>query len=205
MRQLPELLRSDHNFRRFLVSRSVDGSRLDGLRLRHRRRGATLAHPDSTVGLYTAALMVGQMTGNIAFGFLADRLGHKLCMELGMLSSFLGFALALAAPVAELYFLVFVLLGIGSAAVMVSGILIVLEFCEPERRPTYIGITNTGVGLIGIVAPLVGAVLAATGTAGCSLSAALVLAAGLGAHALVGERPAWAEAAVAPDKENSQP
>jgi MFS family permease len=38
--------------------------------------------------------------------------------------------------------------------------LVVMEFCEPERRPTYVGIANTGVGMVGIVAPLIGAALA---------------------------------------------
>jgi predicted MFS family arabinose efflux permease len=46
---------------------------------------------------------------------------------------------------------------------MVSGILVVMEFCEPQRRPTYVGIGNTGVGLVSIVAPLIGAALAEVG------------------------------------------
>jgi MFS family permease len=53
--------------------------------------------------------------------------------------------------------------GVASGAVLVSGILVVMEFSTPERRPTYLGIANTGVGLASIVAPLIGAALATVG------------------------------------------
>ena len=39
----------------------------------------------------------------------------------------------------------------------------VIEFCEPQRRPTYVGIGNTCVGLVSIVGPLIGAGLAEMG------------------------------------------
>jgi len=204
MVELPDLLRHDHNFRRFLLSRMLMAMGGMGTGFVTVAAVQRWHIPDSTVGLYTAALMVGQMTGNLTFGFLADRKGHKLCMQLGILASLLGFALALAAPVAELYFLVFTLLGIGSAAVMVSGILIVLEFCEPARRPTYIGIANTGVGLVGIVAPLLGAALAEAGYGWLFAASALVL---LLAWALMRwwvRDPRWARA-TDPGKEITQP
>ena len=44
---------------------------------------------------------------------------------------------------------------------MVSGILVVMEFAEPERRPTYIGINGTAVGITGMIAPILGTGLAA--------------------------------------------
>jgi MFS family permease len=106
--------------------------------------------PDSTVGIYTAALLLGQTLGNLAFGFLADRFGHKLSLELSALASLLAFTLAWLAPSPEWYYAVFALLGVTLGAVIVSGILLVLEFCAPQRRPTYVGLANTGVGLAGI-------------------------------------------------------
>jgi hypothetical protein len=41
--------------------------------------------------------------------------------------------------------------------------LVVLEFCEPLRRPTYVGIAGTGAGLFGGVSPLLGVWLADIG------------------------------------------
>jgi MFS family permease len=119
--------------------------------------------PDSQAGIYTAVLLAGQTTANLAFGFLADRKGHKLSLEIGSFAAFLGYVMAWLAQASWWYYGAFFLLGVSSAAVIVSGILVVLEFSAPEKRPTYVGIANTGVGLVSMVAPLIGAGLAALG------------------------------------------
>ena len=95
---------------------------------------------DGTVGIYTAVFLAGQMVGNLFLGLLADRHGHKLSLEIGALVTFLAFALAWLAPSAEWIYLVFFLLGVMQGAVIVSGILVVMEFSPAEKRPTYIGI-----------------------------------------------------------------
>jgi MFS family permease len=107
--------------------------------------------------MYTTAHLLGQAAGNLFCGFLADRFGHKLSLELGALSSIFAFSLAWLAPAAAWYYLVFFLLGTSSGAILVSGILAPMEFSEPHRRPTYVGLANTAVGIVSIVAPLLGA------------------------------------------------
>lgn len=157
---LPDLLRRDHNFRRFLMARglmALAGMGSGFVTVSALKRWQV---PDSTAGLYTIAFLAGQTLGYIVFGFLSDRRGHKLALELAILASTIGFALTWLAPIPEWYFAAFALFGIGSSAVVGSAMLVVMEFCEPERRPTYIGITSTSIGVIGIVAPLIGAGLA---------------------------------------------
>lgn len=157
---LPDLLRRDHNFRRFLVARllmALGGMGMGFVTVSALHRWSV---PDSTAGLYTIAFLGGQTVGNVGFGFLADRFGHKLSLELAIFAAVMGFAVALAAPAADWYFLAFVLLGIAASAGFGSALLVVMEFCEPQRRPTYVGITSTSVGLVGIVAPLLAATLA---------------------------------------------
>jgi MFS family permease len=157
---LPGIVRRDHNFRRFLVARLLLslGSMGTGF--------VTVAAiyrwqiPDGMAGLFTAAYLIGQTVGNLVFGFLADRHGHKLSLELSALATFLAFGLAWLAPAPEWYFAVFMLLGASFGAVVVSGILVVLEFSMPARRPTYVGLANSGVGVANMVGPLVGAGLA---------------------------------------------
>jgi MFS family permease len=158
--KLPDLLRRDFNFRRFLVARlllALGGMGVGFVTVAAVRRWGV---SDGTVGVYTAAMLLGQTAGNLVLGLLADRFGHKLSVELGALASFLAFVLAWLAPSAAWYYAVFVLIGVTMGAVFVSGILVVLEFCEPSRRPTYVGLTNTGVGLAGVTGPLLGAWLA---------------------------------------------
>ncbi len=160
LRSLPALLRNDHNFRQFLLARTalaLGGMGSGFITLAAVNRWQV---PDSAAGIYTLSLLAGQTVGNLGFGFLSDRLGHKVCLELGAVAAAAAFALAWLAPAPAWYYAVFALAGIGSGAIIVSGILIVMEFCEPNRRPTYVGIANTAVGLISALAPLLGAGLA---------------------------------------------
>jgi MFS family permease len=138
--------------------------------------------PDSTVGLFTVSLLIGQTFGNLSLGFLADRFGHKLSLELGTVAAILAYTLAGVAPSPGWQYLVFALLGITSAAIFVSGILMVMEFSSPERRPTYVGLANTATGLVSMLAPMIGAWLAGIGygwlfalTAGINLAALAAL------------------------------
>ena len=142
--------------------------------------------PDSTVGVYTGAPLVGQTVGNLTLGWLADRFGHKLSLELA--------ALAWLAPSPASYYTVFALLGITAGGIIVSGILIVMQFCEPGRRPTYVGLASTGVGFASMVAPLLGAWLASLSYGWLfALATAVNLVALVAMHWWVRE-PRWADA-----------
>jgi MFS family permease len=160
---LPDLLRGDPDFRRFLITRSLMALGSMGYGFLTVAAVQRWQITDGAAGLFTGAYLVGETCGNLAFGFLADRTGHKRSLELGTLAAVLGYGLALFAPAPGWFFAVFVLLGVVHASVVVPGILVVMEFAAPDRRPTYVGITNTGVGLVSIVAPLLGAALAIAG------------------------------------------
>jgi MFS family permease len=193
---LPNILRHDHNFRRFLLARLTLALGRMGMGFVTVAVVERWQVPDSTVGIYTAALLLGQTLGNLAFGFLADRFGHKLSLELSALASLLAFTLAWLAPSPEWYYAVFALLGVTLGAVIVSGILLVLEFCAPQRRPTYVGLANTGVGLVSIIAPLLGAWLASI-----NYNWLFALSAGVNLVALAMMRwwvqePRWAQRAI---------
>ncbi|MGB3713108.1 MAG: MFS transporter [Candidatus Promineifilaceae bacterium] len=161
--ELPAIVRLDENFRHFLVARlllALSGMGITFVTVAAIRRWEVA---DGTVGIYTAVFLAGQMVGNLFLGLLADRHGHKLSLEIGALVTFLAFGLAWLAPSADWYFLVFFLLGIMQGAVIVSGILVVMEFSPAEKRPTYAGLTNTSVGVVSMIGPLFGAWLALNG------------------------------------------
>jgi MFS family permease len=115
---------------------------------------------DSTVGFFTVMLLLGQTTGNLLAGWLADRVGHKAVLEMAGLAAALGFSLAWLAPSAAWYYVIFILLGLSIGAVIVSAILMAMEFSAAEQLPTYVGLANTAVGLGSTVAPLLGGWLA---------------------------------------------
>lgn len=157
---LRAILRQDANFRRFVIARLlvVLGGMGGGfVTVAAVRRWGV---PDGVVGLYTLAYMVGQAVGTLASGFLADRLGHKLPFTLGVVAGVAGYALAWLAPAPAWYYVVFLLLGTALGAAVVSGTMIALEFSAPHLRPTYVGLVNTAMGVMGILSPLLGAWLA---------------------------------------------
>lgn len=161
--RLGRILRRDRNFRRFLIARgllAVGGMGQGFITVAAVTRWDVA---DGTVGYYTVALLAGQAGSNLLLGLLADRKGHKLSLLLGGVAAALAFVIAWLATAPILYFVVFVLLGVYISAIIVSGLMIVLEFIGPEQRPTYVGITNSAIGSVNLVAPLVGGWIATAG------------------------------------------
>lgn len=175
LRGLPELLRADKNYLRFLVARMLMA--LGGMATGFITVSAVQRFrvPDSTAGIYTLAMLGGQAAANLLFGFLSDRRGHKICLEIGALASLLAFAMAWLAPHPAFYYAVFALYGITTGSTIISGVMIVMEFSGPERRPTYMGVANTAVGVAAAVAPLIGAGLAVAGYSLLFATAAAVM------------------------------
>ena len=160
LRSLPEVLRQDRNFRMYLLSQIV--FYLSGMAIGFLAVYAveTWHMSDATAGGFTVALQIGLALGNLFFGFLADRKGHKLSLEISMTLSILSLILAISAPNPWWFFPIFFLRGAVNGGTFVSGISIVYEFANAENRATYIGLANTLPGVAGAIAPLLGGLLA---------------------------------------------
>jgi MFS family permease len=164
--RLVKIVQQDHNFRRYLQTRFVIALGMMGMGFVTVSAVQRWQVADSTVGLYTVALLIGQGSGNLGAGLLADRFGHKLSLELGVAAATVGYALALLAPGGSWYYAVFLFLGAAIGIQIVSGILISMEFSAPEQRPTYVGVANTVVGVGTSIAPLLGGLLATVSYSG---------------------------------------
>ncbi len=160
LRSLPDVLRRDHNFRFYLLAQIVFA--LSGMAAGFLVVYAvqTWRLPDAQAGGFMIALQVGLTLANLFFGFLSDRKGHKLSLEICLLLNALALVLAILAPGPAWFFPVFFLSGAVSAGTFISGISIVYEFTAAENRPTYIGLANTIPGIVVAVAPLLGGWLA---------------------------------------------
>ena len=157
---LPSIVRRDGNFRRFLLSQSLTA--LSGM-----AAGFFLVHAvqagglnDAQAGAFTIWLQAGLALANLAFGFLADRFGHRRGLEWGLVLNVVSLLMAwlLAAPWA--FSLIFFLRGAMNAAQFISGSALVYEFCAAEDRAVYLGLANTIPGILGALAPLLGGFLA---------------------------------------------
>jgi MFS family permease len=116
--------------------------------------------PDGQAASFGIAMLVGQSAANLIFGYLADRKGHKIVLEISIFFNVAAFILALIAASPEWFFAVFALRGISLAGNFVSGMSLPLEFSEPQDRPTYIGLAGTIPGTAGAIAPILAGILA---------------------------------------------
>lgn len=157
---LIRILKEDHNFRRYVISNIIITFGAMGSGFVTISAIQRFDVSDATVGLYTLVMLIGQASGNLILGWMADRFGHKLSLEIGIFATFLAFLLALIMPSPEFYFVVYALLGINLGAGIVSGMLVVWEFCETSRVPTYSGLANTTRGMVGLLAPIIATSLA---------------------------------------------
>jgi len=53
-------------------------------------------------------------------------------------------------------------MGIYTSSGIVSGMMVVWEFCDLSRVPTYSGLVNTARGIIGLIAPMLATQLASS-------------------------------------------
>ncbi|MFT5195374.1 MAG: MFS family permease [Cellvibrionaceae bacterium] len=161
--ELPSLLRADQNFRNFLIARFFMSLAEMGNGFLTVAAILTWSISDGMVAQFTVVLLIGQTAASLMMGFLADRYGHRLTLQIALGALVLAFAGAWLASDPSWYFAVFFLLGFFTGAKIVSGTLVVLEFCAPAKRPTYVGVANTLSGIGSMTAPLIGAGLAWAG------------------------------------------
>jgi MFS family permease len=165
LKKLPQILSNNVNYRRFLISRStiLVGTMATGFYIVYGTErfleGSSVAN---LTGLLTAVLITSQAIFNLIWGYLGDRVGHKAVLSVAAFLLMIAAALAFLASAKIWLILTFIFLGTYLAADQVSGLTIILEFCEEADRPTYIGLTNTLLAPLVALIPLVGGWLASS-------------------------------------------
>ncbi|OQA41617.1 MAG: bicyclomycin/multidrug efflux system [Chloroflexi bacterium ADurb.Bin325] len=160
LRQLPQVLRRDHNYLHYLISRATVllGGMAAGFYMVYGVEQFGLA--ERHAGTLTALLVGSQALAGLAWGHLGDRAGHKIVLVGEAVFAALAASIALIAPSAIWLGVTFILVGVASSASSVSAMNIILEFCPAEDRPTYIGLTNTLLAPFVALGPVLGGALA---------------------------------------------
>ncbi|MHB1135089.1 MAG: MFS transporter [Chloroflexota bacterium] len=176
-RRLPAVLRGNRPFCTYLMARALTlvGTMGNGFYTVYAL--SRLGAGDEQVGVFTFFLMATQTASTMLWGQVADRRGHRLVLTLGALATVLGNALALGASEVWHLYPVFALLGAATGSLNISHYNIVLEYCSPEDRPTFIGLSGTTMAPFALLAPLAGGLLADNMGFGAVFGAAAVAAA----------------------------
>lgn len=158
--QLGTILRRDVNFRWFLVVRIIAQLGLMATAFFTVYAVRRFSMSDQTAGVLTALYLIAQTLANPIMGWLGDRLGHRLMLELGSLVALIAATGAWLAPSLIWFYLIFVCAGIANVAFWTTSIAMTLEFGTITERPAYIGLANTLVAPATLIAPLIGGWLA---------------------------------------------
>ena len=158
--QLPEVLSRDANYRRFLLSRTTVQLGTMGVGFFMAYGLSRFQIDGVTVGRLTAAQVFTVAVMNLVWGLIGDRFGHKRVLGAAAFAMALAALMAWASSSLIWMAVTFALVGVYVAADGVSALNIILEFCAEEDRPTYIGLTNTLLAPVLIIAPLLGGWLA---------------------------------------------
>ncbi|MCK8825666.1 MFS transporter [Fuchsiella alkaliacetigena] len=113
------------------------------------------------VGIFTIVSIASKSLTNILWGYLGDNWGHKRVIWLASLFNAAAVSVAYFAQDRFLFYVVFILTGIALGGLSVSFMTIIADFAPSlEERPTYVGLTNTVIGLTVTIITLLGGFLA---------------------------------------------
>lgn len=154
--ELPEILRSDPPFRRYVLGLSVAalGTMSNGFLVVY--AASELGAPDELAAWYTATLLVAQTTASLGLGWLADHRSFRAVGVAVALATAGQALVAMVAPSALWLLLAFVLLGAIQSGSMLARMTGPMEYAPRERRPTYVALSGALVSCCTAAAPLIG-------------------------------------------------
>lgn len=155
-----QILREDHNFRWYLVSRTISQFAMMASAFYTVYAVRYLGMSKLSAGVLTTVLLLTQVVANPILGRIADRQSRKQVLAFGAIASGLSALLAFLAPSIGWFYPVIILHGIANTAYWTIGMAITLEFGREEERPTYVGMANTLIAPATILAPFLGGLLA---------------------------------------------
>lgn len=177
VRRLQQILRADHNFRAFLMSRACAYLGTMPMGFLAVALITRFSLSDAQAGVFNTWLILGGSVGNLLWGAIADRIGYKVVLYASTTLWMLALALALVAPGVALAYVVFAMVGIATAGTLVADLGMVMEFGTEAERPTYIGLGRSVTAPFLAIAPLLGGFIAQVSSYAVLMLAALPFAA----------------------------
>ncbi|MBN1333408.1 MAG: MFS transporter, partial [Synergistales bacterium] len=158
LRSIPELLRKNQDFRRFVIVENLSGFGLMILPFYMLFAKESFNLESIFVGRYLVAQTLGMLLSNILWGIISRRWGSRevvrTCVLIGAVTPIL--ALVLSRFSAKGFYVIFFLVGSMYSGRLVGFEPYLLDIVPDEGRPLYLGIRGTLDILIALLPPIGG-------------------------------------------------
>lgn len=140
--ELPAILKRDRAFRNFLVADALLAMIIMAEAFYTIYAFQKFGLSEGFAGRFTIVVMIGLVVGTLFFGYLADRIGHRINLVLMSVMTIGACILALAAPSVEVYYLVFISGAFTVGLQHISRLPFIAEICGERERSTYVALSN---------------------------------------------------------------
>ena len=142
LEKLKIIVKKESGFRNFLIADALLISALMADAFYTVNALEKFSLSEGYAGQFTMVMMITMILGNLIFGHLADRIGHKLNLMFAGVFTFSICLIAILAKSVVLYYVVFMGTALTLSLINVSRLAIIAELCVEENRPIYIALTN---------------------------------------------------------------
>jgi len=143
LRELPDVLRSNPPFRRFIVACAVLTFATMPVSFFTVYALGRFQADESSIGEFTLIMVAIQVVSSLVTGYLADRYGNKSSLLVASVSLLLASVTALSAPTLGWFRLVYLFLGINLGTEIMARYNMSIEYGPAGKRSTYVGLMNT--------------------------------------------------------------
>lgn len=154
-----EILKRDKNFVLYIVARSISflgGTATTFLAVYGIRR---FGLGDDQAAVFTGIIFFTSIFGYAYLGGLTDRIGPKRIVVFSLICLAVSLCLTVLAPNIWVFYIVFILQGIYSAALNMGDMMLVMELGSESLRPTYLGLARTITGVVLIIVSVSGGLI----------------------------------------------
>ncbi|MHB8579255.1 MAG: MFS transporter [Ignavibacteriaceae bacterium] len=140
--RLLKIFKTDHGYRNFVIADSLMNITLMADAFYTVNAIEKLSLSDSFAGIFTMIMMISMIGGNLFFGYIADKFGHRLNLMMSAIIKFIVCIIAFITPPLGFYLLVFVGAALTTSLITISRLTMIAEICNEDDRPTYVAFTN---------------------------------------------------------------
>ncbi len=160
LQSLPDVLRSDSVFTKFLLATVVAGITTMGPAFLTAHALKAVESGGEVLGIYTAVYFASQVLSNIIWAHLGDTRGHVSVIAVGGLLGALSSMVTIFSNSVIGFCVAFALTGAFMSGLMVSWAPAIMELATEEKRPTYLALAGVLRAFPASLAPLIGGVIA---------------------------------------------